>query len=620
MEKFVNSALLLVVVLFYGCQSSDLGVEKSSKEEWLASRIQNPLTGKGISYKVKNYLTEEAIEEEYEKNPERVLKKLNKRFYETKDKHVLLALIELSYAQGRKKSGLEALSYFLSSAVYSSTFFDTAKIPDPSPFSPHFIYVCRCYNYAVAEIVTLMQSLEMSFQAKHEIPILQGMMTLEPSKSLLPYPFANYKEFLVCSNYVPYGFLTSSRSFGLGVPLIAIQGSADNFVHKKLKGNIYNIATSSAPATAFFRIKSLKKADQYHGTMEFYNPYKDDTIDFEGRKVPLEIDITTSFAYMTKGGAEYSGFSALANPKYMYVPEGLFLMTPYDKDKIPLVIVHGLMSRPRTWSQMINTLLNNKQIRTKYQIWLFAYPTGFPVLISSNKLRAVLLEAQKLFDPKKDNPNFDQMVIIGHSMGGLLTKSMVQTTGDKLVDLIFENPIDEMKISNEDKKMLRDALIFESLPFVKRVIFMSTPHRGSEMTHWASMRLAVKFINLPMDFVNKMSDVAHNVKMKEGVLKGSDKSLKDLQGVDGLDPQNVVMRFMAEQALSAKYHSIIGNAKEAEVIGGTDGIVSYKSAHLDGAQSEIVIKSTHNTHKTSAGIKEVRRILLKHLESANIRM
>ena len=184
------------------------------------------------------------------------------------------------------------------------------------------------------------------------------------------------------------------------------------------------------------------------------------------------------------------------------------------------------------------------------------------MLISSNKLRKTLLDAQQLFDPKKKNPNFNQMVIIGHSMGGLLTKSMVQTTNNKLVDMIFETPIDEMKIQKEDKKMLNDALIFESLPFVKRVIFMSTPHRGSEMTHWATMRIAVNFINLPMQFVKKMGDVAQNVKMKEGVLKGSNKSLKDLQGVDGLDPQNVVMRYLAEQPLNAKYHSIIGNANK----------------------------------------------------------
>jgi len=107
------------------------------------------------------------------------------------------------------------------------------------------------------------------------------------------------------------------------------------------------------------------------------------------------------------------------------------------------------------------------------------------------------------------------MVILGHSMGGLLTKSMVQTTGNKLVDMMFKTSIDEMKISKEDKKMLKDALIFESLPFVKRVIFMSTPHRGSEMTHWTSMKLAVNFINLPVQFVKKLSNVNENVKMKK---------------------------------------------------------------------------------------------------------
>jgi pimeloyl-ACP methyl ester carboxylesterase len=616
MKKFLNVIFLMVAVLFLaGCQSSDLGVEKSSKEEFLASRLQSPLTGSEMSFKVKNYLTEEALEEEYVKNPEKVLKRLDKKFKKTKDKHILLALIELTYAQGQKASGVEALSFFLSSAVYSATFFDTAQIPDPTPFSPIFIYVCRCYNYSIAEILKIMQQEKLSLLKKHDIPILQGMMTIEPSKSSLPYPLAKYHKFLNCSGYVPYGFLTSSRSFGMGVPVIAIQKETELVTQEHVKGHVYTIANSPAPATAFFRIKSTKPG-QYQGKMEFYNPYKEDSFTMEGQKVPLEIDITTPFAYMSRGGARYSGFSALANPKYMHLPEGLFLMTPYDKDKIPLVIVHGLMSRPRTWSQMINTILNNKKIREKYQIWFFAYPTGFPVLDSAHKLRTALREAQNFFDPKKNNPNFNKMVIVGHSMGGMLTRNMVQTPGDKLVKLLFNKPIDKMKIPQEDKDFLKNALIFEPLPFVKRVIFMSTPHRGSEMTHWTTMRLAVKFINLPKSFAGKMKDIGDNVKIKTGIIEGSSKTIKDLQGVDSLDPDNKVMQLLAEQKILVKYHTICGNEIEAGVIGGTDGIVSYESAHLDGSESELVIKSTHNSQKHPAGIKEVRRILLKHLEES----
>lgn len=609
--------LFCLGVFFVGCRS-ELGVYDSSKEQWLESRIQSPLTGKGMSYVVKNYLTEQALDKDYVKDPERVLKRLNKKFNATKDQKVLLALVELCYAQGRAKSGLEALSYFLSSATYSATFFDTAKIPDPTPFSPHFLYICRAYNYAIAEILQIMQNEGLSFDKTHDIPILQGKMHINLPKSFLPYPFKNYKKFLLCNDFVPYGFLTSSRSFGMGVPLISIQDSSEPIIKVKVKGDLYTLAGSPSPATAFFRIKDVKDGE-YQGTMEFYNPYKQDSFEFEGRKVPLEADITTPFAYLTRAGAAYSGFSALANPKYMHMPEGLFLLTPYDKDKIPLVIVHGLMSRPRTWAQMINTLMNNNQIRKKFQIWLFAYPTGYPVLTSAAKLRQALLDAQQVFDPKKDNPNFNDMVILGHSMGGLLTRSMVQNTDQKIVDLVFETPIDEMKIPEEDKKMLKEAIVFESLPFVKRVIFMSTPHRGSEMTHWTLMRFATKFISLPFDFASKLTTISKNVVLKKQLLKGSDKTIADAQGVDSLDPNNVVMRFMAEQPITAKYHSIIGNDKEAGVIGGTDGIVSYQSAHLDGAESELVILSGHNTQKQSAGIKEVRRILLEHLKEADKR-
>ena len=613
MKKSIGASLFIsFLLLFVGCRS-DLGVDPSTKEEWLLDRIESPLTGKPMSYKVKNYLVEEAILDDYEADPDRVLRRLHKEYKRSKDYRVLLALIELSYAQGVKREGLDALSYYLSSAVYSSKVLHSSTTSAVSRYSPHFIYVCRCYNYAVAEIIQILQQQDLSLSGKHDIPILQGKMTLEPAKSHLPYPFADYKEFLLCGSYVSYGFLTSARSFGIGVPLIAIQKVTDGFPRVKLAENVYRVSNSPAPATAILRVKENVPGG-YSGVLEFYNPYKEDSFEVDGTKIPLEIDMTTPMAYMVRKGPAYSGFSALANPKYMHIPEGLFLLSHYDKDKIPLVIVHGLMSRPRTWTQMINTLMNDKEIRTKYQVWLFAYPTGFPVLYSAHKLRSALLETQKLFDPDKNNPEFNKMVIIGHSMGGLLTRSMVQETGDKLVDMIFDKPVAEMKIPQKDKDLLTNSLIFKPLPFVKRVIFLSSPHRGAEMTHWASMRIAVKFINLPRNFAKKLKRIGEDDEMKGNILKGNDKSFKDIQGVDGLDPNNVVQRYMAEQPLRVKYHSIIGNQKEAGVIGGTDGIVAYKSAHLDGAQSELVVESGHNTQKKPESIKEVRRILLKHLK------
>jgi len=461
-----------------------------------------------------------------------------------------------------------------------------------------------------------MQDQKYTFTKLRDFPIVQGKIVLQPAKSHLPLPLHEYHKFLICSDFTPYGFLTAARKYGMGVPLIALPDEDYDLTKaNKIDKKIYGIYNAPMPATVFLRIKDQKKG-VYNGCLEFYDPYKHSELMINNQKAPLEVDITTPLGYLTRKGPSYSGFSALANPKNMHISEGLYFFTPYDKDKIPLVIVHGLMSEPGTWVQMLNTLMNNKAIREKYQIWFFAYPTGFPILLSSAKLRSSLLKARQILDPENDDPNFEKTVIIGHSMGGLLTRTMVQSSGDAVEKMVFEKPVKELDVKPETKEILSNALVFEPVPYINRVIFMSTPHRGAEMTHWPIMRLAVKFINLPGHLLDVMDDVADNVTMRKGVVVGG-KPLRNIQGVDGLDPKNKVMRHLANVPLKVKYHTISGNIEKAGEIGGGDGIVTYRSSHLDGAESELVIKSGHNTQKMPAGIKEVRRILLLHLDEAN---
>ena len=204
------------------------------------------------------------------------------------------------------------------------------------------------------------------------------------------------------------------------------------------------------------------------------------------------------------------------------------------------------------------------------------------------------------------------MVIIGHSMGGLLARIMVQDGGSGLEKIIFKKSIKDLDVKPETKELLTESLMFKHLPFVKRVVFMATPHRGSEMTHWTIMKMAVKFITLPFDIVDTLDDIGKSPDIRDEIIK--DAPLKNLHGVDALDPENKVMRYMLDVPIHAKYHSVIGNAEKAGEIGGTDGIVTYRSAHLDGAESEVIIKSGHNVQKEPAGIKEVRRILLELLK------
>ena len=52
-----------------------------------------------------------------------------------------------------------------------------------------------------------------------------------------------------------------------------------------------------------------------------------------------------------------------------------------------MIFIHGLMSSPQTWIQMINTLSSDPEIRSRYQFWFYTYSSGNPVLISAGKMR-----------------------------------------------------------------------------------------------------------------------------------------------------------------------------------------------------------------------------------------
>jgi hypothetical protein len=306
----------------------------------------------------------------------------------------------------------------------------------------------------------------------------------------------------------------------------------------------------------------------------------------------------------------------MMNPARMLKVEGLYVLAPYKRNKIPVVFVHGLMSNARTWVQMLNTLLKYKEIREKYQFWFFVYPTANPVLYSAVKLRKALRQARSKFDPEHQDPAFDNMVLIGHSLGGVLSKMMVQTPGDVFLKKGLNlYSIDKLDLTEEQKKFVEEMIMFKKLSFVSEVIFLNVPHRGSETTRDTISVWAAKLINMPEKLVNDIKGVRRKTIIASGI-KNSYTEVYVSTGVDNLDPDNSAINIIADMPIDkdVKYHSIIGNKEKAGIPGGTDGIVSYLSSHLDGAESELVILSDHGGHKKPEAIMEVRRILLEHLK------
>jgi hypothetical protein len=256
---------------------------------------------------------------------------------------------------------------------------------------------------------------------------------------------------------------------------------------------------------------------------------------------------------------------------------------------------------------MFNELQNDPRIRPHYQFWFFTYETGNPVLYSAMRLRESLETALRTVDPDSQDPALRQMVLIGHSQGGLLVKLMV-------VDLEGEiraqlgSALDSSGLSDEARDLAQRIVAVRPLPFVRRVIFLATPHRGSYVAgNWLSHQIA-RFVRLP----GQVLRVTEEMLLRDPELAVRYRGR--LSSVDAMTPGSPLITELAPAPLAPGVfgHSIIAVKGDGPFRQDTDGVVAYESAHLDGMASELVVTSGHSVQQTAEAIAEVRRILLEH--------
>jgi hypothetical protein len=252
-------------------------------------------------------------------------------------------------------------------------------------------------------------------------------------------------------------------------------------------------------------------------------------------------------------------------------------------------------------------------LRQRYQVWSFMYGSGNALTISAAELRDALTEAVQTLDPKGTNALLRQMVIIGHSQGGLLTKLTATSTGDRIWQALSDKPLDEYPVAEDQRARLRRLLFLEPLPFVRRVIFISTPHRGSYLASSFARRLAAKLMSLPSATIHATHDT-------NSWLRGT--SVNRMLGgrlptsLDSMSPKNPVVLALADipVAPTIRAHSIIPVKGDGDLQQGRDGVVAYTSAHVDYVESELVVRGEHSCQNMPATIEEVRRILHEHLK------
>ena len=347
-------------------------------------------------------------------------------------------------------------------------------------------------------------------------------------------------------------------------------------------------------------------------TLSLRDPFVDRSIHLGDRQVPLAGDRTSPMALQVAQGRlptlELTGLLD-SDFKRPGIEAGLYLFRPYQPGKIPVVLVHGLFSSPRAFVQTMNELQNDPELDKRYQFWVFMYPTGQPIPSSALQLRASLLRIRNALDPNSADPAMDRMVLVGHSMGGLLSKMMAQETGLILWDAAFQRPPNDLKASPEVRKVLDEALIFQPMPFVKRIVFIATPHRGSPIAdQWFGRTIASLIRNTSEQALISKEIVA---------LNGPDLIAPEirrmpLNAIGNLRTDSPILKALDQIPISPNvpYHSII-----PQIAGRlpTDGVVPYRSSHLEGAESERIVPGIHSSQQDPDVTAELRRILKLHL-------
>jgi pimeloyl-ACP methyl ester carboxylesterase len=341
------------------------------------------------------------------------------------------------------------------------------------------------------------------------------------------------------------------------------------------------------------------------------DPLAVEKIEFDGRTRPLAADFTAPLALaLAHQNHRRKELSGLFRPADIESQVRLERLEPYNPKKIPVLCIHGLGDSQATWAPLIQTLRGQATIRKNYQFWFFSYPTGFPYPFTASVLR------RRLDAITAHYPDHKKIVVIGHSMGGMISRTLITDSGMKLWDAFYDQPPAEMPFSAETRQVMTDSLIFKHRTDISRVIFAAASHRGSDVATSFLGRLGARIIGNPGDMVPYEPEVLASVRPNS-----TGANLKRMpNSIDFLKPDNrfVIALDGLPLARGIPYHSLIGDrgrggnlSRVAPV--STDGIVPYWSSHIDGAKSETIIPSHHWTNQHPMGIAEIERILREHL-------
>jgi len=458
------------------------------------------------------------------------------------------------------------------------------------------------YNFAVGRVVETLQKAKIApWPNPLRIPSSGGDILLTVKKDPRPgwnpalYKFVPADQFDIRGKYVA----EHTTKPGIGAPLVAI-GREKNHLAAE---------TFSLPHI-FYGVTAIIRFRGETAELAFEDPLATETINFQGRRQPLAADFTVPLAVMLQEAEPKKlELSRLLRPEKYAETARISRLQPYDPNKTVVLVIHGLMDTPATWTPLINRLRGDETIRRNYQFWFYSYPSGYPFPYSAAILRRQLDAIQKKYPLRKP------MVVIGHSMGGCISRLLITDPGQELWKKILNRPPDQTDLDSQTRDILAESLLFEQRPEVGRVIFVAAPLRGSDLaTHWLG-RIGSSLIAPPRLLFQVGKEA-----LQTATFQGDELRLQRIpNSIDNLAPNNRFVRAINSLPMSREIpvHVIAGDRGQGGHTDKTkpvksDGVVPYWSSHIPSAISEKIVPSDHAAHQHPQAIEEIARILQLH--------
>jgi pimeloyl-ACP methyl ester carboxylesterase len=386
---------------------------------------------------------------------------------------------------------------------------------------------------------------------------------------------------------------------GLGIPLVAYAPRCED-----------RPACHHLPPEGVFRpVTAWVEAHRGQPLIVIANPAVIQTAHFGAHSERLNSDFASHYdvALRTTALDRLAIWGLLGGPE-LSRRSGVFLMEDYDPTKAPLVMIHGLGGSPTSWADLNREVWSDPTLRARYQVWHVVYQTNAPWLIVRRRVERYLDAAWATIDPEGDDPARRRIVLVGHSMGGLVARLLASASGDRVWDASFGVAPDAIRASDDDRDELERTFRFQPYPGLTRVILLSAPHGGSPNAKRPIGRLAQWLIGskapevLQLRAIARANEPALQPSVRTAFLSGR------LNSVASLATDNALLRAVngLVPACNVPYHTVTGQLRRNP---GSDGVVPVESALLDGAASSEVVAFGHKTYQSQAAVAEVVRVL-----------